>query len=83
MVGVGSGILVGVGIGGDVLVGTGVEVGGISVNGSGVEVGAANCRDGVGLGGDWEVQDAKTNPRKRKAVPIFLSVMNTGFLRPY
>jgi hypothetical protein len=76
-----------VGVGSDVLVGTGVEVEGtggvgeISVAGSGVEVNKANSGDGVTLDVGCGAQDIKVNPRKNTIAPILLLVMSICLLK--
>jgi hypothetical protein len=76
-----------VGVGSDVLFGTGVEVEGTgsvgetSVAGSGVEVNRANSDDGVALDIGRGAQDIKVNPRKNAIAPILLLVMSICFLK--
>jgi hypothetical protein len=76
-----------VGVGSDVLVGTGVEVevaGGVgetSVAGSGVEVNKANSDDGVTLDIGCGAQDIKVNPKKNTIAPILQLVMSICLLK--
>jgi hypothetical protein len=58
-----------VGVGSDVLVGTGVEVN------------RANSDDGVALDIGCGAQDIKVNPRKNAIAPILLLVMSICFLK--